>query len=262
MLNVYHGIALAENLRDPESIRRVRRAYYALVTYVDTKVGELLASLEENGFDENTIVIFCSDHGDMLCERGMVQKRTFYEWSSRVPLIMRFPDGWLVGTTRPEPVNLIDLLPTLLDMVNFPTEQRLPMDGRSLMSLLKGTDTRERITFAEYHSQGSHAPCFMVRQGQFKYVTIHGYAGQLFDLEADPHEWHNLIGESDYTEVESRLKALIFARFAPEAIDAAIQASISKRTLVKAAMQINRTSWDVEPRFDPIRPVTEQYLPD
>jgi choline-sulfatase len=111
-LNVYHGVAKAKNLRDPESIRRVRRAYYALVTYIDIKVGELLASLEENGFCENTIVVFCSDHGDMLCEKGMVQKRTFYEWSSRVPLIIRFPQGWQRGTICMEPVNLVDLLPT------------------------------------------------------------------------------------------------------------------------------------------------------
>ncbi|HIC88875.1 MAG TPA: choline-sulfatase [Anaerolineae bacterium] len=261
-LNFYHGVAEAKNLRNPESLRRVRRAYYALVTYIDIKVGELLASLEENGFRENTIVVFCSDHGDMLCEKGMVQKRAFYEWSSRVPLIMRFPDGWQQGTVRSEPVNLIDLAPTFLDMVGVGEEERLPMDGKSLMPLLDGSDVEERVVFSEYHSQGAHAPCFMVRQGRYKYIYIHGYDSQLFDLEADPGEWHNLVGDPRYKDVEERLRTLILVQFAPDAIDRAVMESVRKRALIKQAMAITHTRWDVEPRFDPTRSITGQYLPE
>jgi choline-sulfatase len=259
-LNVYHGVTKAKNLRDPESIRRVRRAYYALVTYIDIKVGELLASLEENGFHENTIVVFCSDHGDMLCERGMVQKRTFYEWSSRVPLIIRFPDRWQGGTVHTEPVNLIDLLPTFLDMAGVGVEERLPMDGRSLMGLLDGSDTEGWEAISEYHSQGAHAPCFMIRRGKYKYVYIHGYESQLFDLEADPGEWNNLVGQPAYKEIEEQLKARIFELFDPDAIDDAVMESVRKRTLIKRAMESTHTRWDVEPRFDPTKGITDQYL--
>jgi choline-sulfatase len=260
-LNVYHGVTKATSLRDPKSVRRVRRAYYALVTYIDAKVGELLDSLEENGLREDTIVVFTSDHGDMLCEKGMVQKRTFYEWSSRVPLILRFPDNRLCGSVRPEPVNLIDLLPTFLDIAGVSVEHRLPVDGRSLMGLLDGTDAANRITFSEYHSQGSHAPCFMVREGNYKYVYIHGHPPQLFDLEQDPDEWQNLAGASDYAKVEQRLRGLILQRFDAQAIDAAVSASVCRRTLVGQAMALAGTRWDFEPRLDPAKGITDQYLP-
>jgi choline-sulfatase len=259
-LNFYHGVAKAKNLRDPGSLRRVRRAYYALVTYIDIKVGELLASLEENDFHENTIVVFCSDHGDMLCEKGMVQKRTFYEWSSRVPLIIRFPQRWQQGMVRTEPVNMVDLLPTFLDMAGMGVEERLPMDGRSLMGLLDGSNTEGWEAISEYHSQGAHAPCFMIRRGKYKYVYIHGYESQLFDLEADPGEWHNLAGLPEYKEIEEQLKARIFELFDPDAIDDAVMDSVRKRTLIKRAMESTHTRWDVEPRFDPTKGITDQYL--
>lgn len=258
-LNYYHGVAKAVKLRDPESMRCVRRAYYALVTYIDVKVGELLASLEENRFAGDTVVVFTSDHGDMLCEKGMVQKRTFYEWSSRVPLIIRFPDERWRSTVRNEPVNLIDLMPTFLDIARV--QERLPLDGRSLMGLLESTDTLDWETLSEYHSQGAHAPCFMIRRSKFKYVYIHGYESQLFDLQADPGEWQNLTGRPEYREVEEQLKARILEQFDPEAIDQAISESVRKRTLIKQAMEITGMRWDVEPRFDPTVGILDQYLP-
>ncbi len=259
-LNVYHGVRQAENLRDPESLRRLRRAYYALVTYVDRKVGELLAALAETGHAENTIVVFTSDHGDMLGERGMVQKRAFYEWSNRVPLILRFPDGRAAGQRVAAPVNLVDILPTLLDVAGFPDQNRLPLDGDSLLALVDGRVDEGRCSFTEYHAQGSHAPCFMVRQGAWKYVYLHGYETQLFDLESDPGEWHNLAGQPEYAALESHLKGLILSRFDPDAIDAAVAASIRRRWLVKAAMDVTGTKWDVAPYFDPTRPINEANL--
>ena len=83
---------------------------------MDDKVGELLDVLQETGLADNTLVVFASDHGDMLCEKEMVQKRNFYEWSCRVPLLMRFPDGWKAGTTFATPVSLLDLLPTFCQL--------------------------------------------------------------------------------------------------------------------------------------------------
>ena len=101
----------------------------------------------------------------------------------------------------------------------------------------------------------------MIRRGLFKYVYIHGYESQLFDLEADPGEWHNLAGRPEYQVVEEQLKARILEQFDPEAIDQAITESVRKRTLIKQAMEITGTRWDVEPRFDPTVAITDQYLP-
>lgn len=262
-LNRYHNVKNAPKLKDPDSIRRVRRAYYALVTYIDLKVGELLDSLAENGFRDNTIVVFCSDHGDMLCEKGMVQKRTFYEWSSRVPLIIRFPDGWQQNTICTEPVNLIDLLPTFLDLADVDRDSRLAMDGRSLIALLDGSDTEDWVAISENHGDGLvEAPCFMIRQGRFKYIYIHGHDPQLFDLEADRGEWHNLAGMPEHETIETALRERILSQFEPDAIQKAVIDSFKRRILIDQAMQANGTRWDVEPRFDPTKPTSRQYLAD
>lgn len=254
-LNSYHGISNAPGLRDPESIRRVRRAYYALVSYVDHKLGQLLGSLEDNGFADNTVVVFTSDHGDMLCEKGMVQKRTFYESSSRVPLIVKLPGQAQAARRIALPVNLIDLLPTLLDLAGYPREDRLPLDGFSLFS-----EDRPAYTFSEYHAQGSHAPCFMLREGRFKYIYIHGHEDQLFDLDADPGEWRNLSADTAYRAQVDAMRGRILKQFDPDAIDRAVSLSVRRRWLLKDAMQINGIRWDAEPCFDPKRPVHRQYL--
>jgi choline-sulfatase len=263
-LNHFHGVARAKRLRDPESLRHLRRAYYALVSYIDDKVGDLLAELERSGLAGNTVVIFASDHGDMLAEKGMVQKRTFYEWSSRVPLIVRLPDRRQAGTVRAQPVNLIDLLPTFLELAGVGSW--LPVDGRSLLPLLNGDEQpppgkEPWETFSEYHSQGVHAPCFMLRRGWMKYIYIHGHDEQLFNLDEDPGEWHNLAREPRYREQAEEMRASILARFDPERIDAAVNASIARRTLIRQAMRATGTRWDAEPRFDALRPIDEQYLP-
>jgi choline-sulfatase len=190
----------------------------------------------------------------MLGEKGMVQKRTFYEWSSRVPLIMRLPDGAHAGMVRPEPVSLIDLLPTMCDLAGVAEEERLPVDGHSLLPLLDGDITGERVVFSEYHAQGSHTPCFMIRRAQYKYIYIHGYDEQLFDLE-------NVAADPAWKDVATDLRRRILAHFDPEDIERAVSASIKQRWLVKSAMVRTRTRWDAEPRFDPTHSIIEQYLP-
>ena len=146
-LNAYHGTRRC-NLRDADGLRRLRRAYYGLVTYMDDKVGELLDVLQETGLADNTLVVFASDHGDMLCEKEMVQKRNFYEWSCRVPLLMRFPDGWKAGTTFATPVSLLDLLPTFCQLAG--EEAVLPHDGENLLEVLEN-GTEDRCIFAQAH---------------------------------------------------------------------------------------------------------------
>jgi choline-sulfatase len=240
-------------LRDPANLALLRRAYYGLVSYIDRKVGELLGALDQAGERGQTIVVFTSDHGDMLAEKGMVQKRCFYEWSVRVPLLVERPDGRGAGRRVSVPVSLMDLVPTLLDWAGFPEAERLPMDAVSLAGWVERGAAAERPVFSEYHVEKVHAPCFMVRQGRYKYIYIHGHASQLFDLEADPGEWHNLAGQPAHAALEAQLRGLVLARFDPDAIAAAGLASVRRRDLIRQAMARNHTSWDYFPYFDASR---------
>ncbi len=260
-LNANHGVRhFQEELRSPESLYRVRRAYYALITYIDRKVGELIATLQEHNLWEDTVVVFSSDHGDMLCEKGMVQKRIFYDPSSRVPLIARFPGDAHAGTVVRQPVNLIDLLPTFLDLAGVPDEARLPLDGRSLLGLLGGSDTAPRTTFAEMHVEDNPVPCFMVRRGRFKLNLMVGVDAQLFDLETDPGEWDNLIGKPQHAPVERELRGAIAERFDFERIEADVRRSIASRMMIREAMRRNGTLWDYTPIFDSSKDAMQQYL--
>jgi choline-sulfatase len=244
------------DLTAPESLRRLRRAYYAALSYIDRKVGELLRALRDSGELERTIVIFTSDHGDMLGERGMVQKRCFYEWSARIPLLLRFPDGAHAGKRVTTPVSLIDILPTLLDLAGVPESDRGELHGDSLLPLLDGAGAPERAVFSEYHLEKVWAPCFMVRRGRYKYIYIHGHGRQLFDLEADPGEWRDLSQLVEHAGTVAELHALLLERFDPPALAEAGARSIRNREIIRAAMARTGTHWDYEPRFD----VTRQYV--
>ncbi|WP_210481239.1 choline-sulfatase [Naasia sp. SYSU D00948] len=244
------------DLLDPDSRRRLRRAYYAALSYVDDKIGAMLDALRASGELERTVIVVTSDHGDMMTERGMVQKRTFYEWSSRVPLTLTFPDGAYAGSAVPTPVSLIDLLPTFLDLAGVPEAGRAQLDGRSLLPVLEGGHDGNVPVFSEYHLEKVHAPCFMVRRGRWKYVYVHGHDRQLFDLETDPDEWTDLSGRPEHADVEAELHRLLLERFDPDALAAAGQASVRRRAIVAEAMRRNHQHWDYTPVFD----ATRQYV--
>jgi choline-sulfatase len=250
---MYHGVDYVD-LKNPQNLYKLRRAYYGLISYVDQKVGELVKALEDTGLRNNTIIVFTSDHGDMLGERGMVQKRHFYEWSTRVPLIITFPDRWKEGTVITQPVSLVDLAAAILDMGGV--EDRLPMDGKSLIELIDGQDTNQRDVFSEIHTAGVLATCFMIRRGKYKYTYVHGEEPQLFDLENDPEEWHNLAGNPQYGEIEEDLKARILEQFNPDQIEHDVRESLLKRQLIRKVMKINDTHWDCFPHFD----ASKQYV--
>jgi len=248
-LNEWHGVDRYD-IRSPEHLRAVRRGYYALVSYIDEKVGELLAVLEEQGDLSNTIVIFTADHGDMLGEKGMIQKRYFYEWSVRIPLIICYLDQSTAGTTVHAPVSLMDLMPTLLDLGGVNEEDRTQIDGRSLIPLIEGEERLERVVVSEYHVEGVLLPCFMARCGRYKYIYIHGEASQLFDLVTDPGEWQNLAGQSGFAEIETSLREDILSLFDPDAIQAHVIQALKQKHIVKQTMRLNATHWDYQPQFN------------
>jgi choline-sulfatase len=239
------------DLTDPASLTALRRSYYGLVTYVDRKLGELVAALEQTGQADDTVVLFTSDHGDMLAERRMVQKRCFYEWSVRIPLVLRFPYREGAGTVVSDPVSLLDVTPTLLDLAAVETGERLPLPGRSVLEA-----DPQRVVLSEYHVEKVRAPCFMARRGRHKYVLIHGHGSQLFDLDANPGEWENLSGRPEAAAVEEELRAAILAEFDPDRIAADGAASVRRREVIRRAMERNGTRWDYSPVFD----ATTQYV--
>ena len=105
-----------------EQIRRARHAYYAAISYVDERIGEVLGALRDSGLQDRTTVLFCADHGEMLGERGLWYKMSFFEQSARVPLIVRDFTG-RVGARRVScPVSLLDVAPTLLELAGLPAD--------------------------------------------------------------------------------------------------------------------------------------------
>jgi choline-sulfatase len=241
-LNRHHGVDKAD-LQKPSSLRRLRRAYYALVTYIDDKVGELVARLRADGLLDDTIIIFTSDHGDMLCEKNMVQKRCFYESSARVPLLVVSPRVGRKGHVSKTPVSLLDIAPTILDLVGYDGSESFAIDGISLVPLLEGREQPGRAIFSEMHSEGVYATCFMVRKGKYKYIYIHGHDEQLFDLEKDPDEWDNLARRADYVSIRSELKECILGRFDPDRIEKELRESLKKRQFLMKAMSKTGQNW-------------------
>jgi choline-sulfatase len=218
-----------------EHVRRARRAYYAMVTYVDGKIGQVLDALERAGFAENSVIVFCADHGEMLGERGMWYKQTFYEPSVRVPLVIRAPG---VAPGRCGAVSsLVDLLPTLLDIAAQGGERVDPvdpLDGQSLLPLLRG-DARDwpNEAVSEYSSEGVIAPSRMVRRGPWKYVVTRGLAPRLFNLDDDPQELRDLAGRAHVAGVQRELRARLLHDWDPDAIDARIRESQRRRLFLR-----------------------------
>ena len=259
-LQTFHGCD-QHNLKEPDGLKRLYRAYYALCAYVDEKVGELISDLEEYNLLENTYIIFTSDHGDMLCWENQVQKRLFRDWSCKVPLIMRFPEKQYAGRVIDAPVNLVDLLPTFTDMAGYHDPAIDWHDGQSLIPLITGEQSgTERYTFAEMHTDGTFAPCFMVRKGQWKYNYVHGHDEQLFDMANDRRERNNLADSPDHQKLKSELKDLLLKHFDPEQVEADICKDLPRRRLIHKANLINKTNWNAKPDFNHNRNNAAKYL--
>ena len=206
---LHHMFHIDEYTIADADIRNARRAYYGMLSYIDDKIGELMTALEESELAEETLVVFTSDHGEMLGERGLWYKQSLLEGSVRVPLIMRLPgkSQWK-GRHITETVSLLDLLPTFVEMgsVDGPVDYVEPIAGRNLLPLLSSEESSsERTVFAEYSAEGTYAPCLMVRKGKYKYIYCETDPALLFDLEADPNELDNLAGKEAYADVLSGL---------------------------------------------------------
>lgn len=213
-----------------DDLRRARHGYYAMISFLDDKVGEIMAALEASGQAENTVVLFCADHGEMLGERGMWFKQSFHEWSARVPLMVSGPEKYAPRRVK-DCVSLVDLLPTLVDIAGGAVT--LPCDGESLEPALTGGATRD-LAISDYYGIGPCVPYRMVRQGRFKLIYTHGHPDQLFDLEQDLDELQNLASDPAHEETLSRLKAILLEDWDPVEIDQKVRTSQSERLFLKA----------------------------
>lgn len=176
----------------PDAWRAIVAQYYGSVSFIDDGIGKILDTLENRGLLENTIVVYASDHGEMMFDHNMLTKWVMYEASSKVPLIVRLPDG--KNHTVDTPVSLLDLVPTLLELAGVDRQCLPVLHGRSLLSALHGEPQNgERPVFCEMdHTK-------MIRQGSWKYSTDPDFdVDQLFNLDQDPDELVNLAARPEH----------------------------------------------------------------
>jgi choline-sulfatase len=173
---------------DEQKMREAKVAYYGLTSFMDHCAGRVIAALETSGQLENTVILYVSDHGDMMGDQGFWTKQVMYEQSAGVPMIAAGP-GVPAGHKVATCTSLTDIAATAREVCSVAEAAELP--GMSLRVIANAPYDESRTGFSEYHDGGSKTGAFMVRWGKWKYVYYAGMQPQLFDLEADPHEQVN-----------------------------------------------------------------------
>jgi choline-sulfatase len=235
-----------------EDVRRSRRAYFANISYIDEKMGAILDALRD--MRQEAVVVFVSDHGDMLGERGLWYKMNFYDGSARVPLMIAAP-GLAPGRVD-APVSTLDVAPTLAALAGVSMEEVAPWtDGVSLLPVAAGA-SRGAVPM-EYAAEATVTPMVALREGHFKYTRCRADPEQLFDLETDPRELANLAGDPRHAEVLARFRVEADARWDLARFDAEVRESQARRLVVYEALRNGAYyPWD----FQPLRKASERYM--
>ena len=208
-----------EAFRSPEERLAAFSAYFGLCSSTDHNVGLILAALREAGLENDTTVVYTSDHGDNVGARGLWGKSTLYQESVNVPMLLAGPDVPRGVCTTP--VDLLDLYPTILQAAGVdPKAFMEARPGHSLLDLAAKADEPQRIIFSEYHAAGSNTAGFMLRKGRWKYHYYVRFAPELFDLDADPEELHDLAADAACAGVLREMEAELRRICDPEATDA------------------------------------------
>ena len=196
-----------------KQVARAQQHYFGQITHIDHQIGRLIAALRWRGLWDDTLVVFTSDHGDMMGDYGLFFKGHFFEGSGRIPMILRPPRSW-DGMVRAQryvrPVSLVDVLPTLVSAAGGEADD---VDGVSLLPALKGEDPiGERVFHGEVYEGDARHHC--LTDGQFKYMWFRmGGKEYLFDLKEDPQEVNNLArDEGMVSPWRTRLLDLLDAR--------------------------------------------------
>ena len=197
---------------DDADIQRARRAYYGSISYLDGLVGQLVEVIEATGRADDTVIVFTSDHGDMLGERGMWFKKHFYEPSLRVPLLIS--GGGFEPMRVDTLVSLVDLLPTFMGVAEgagwtSPVED---LDGVDLATALDGAHT-DRAVYAEYLAEAALSPILMIRRGPYKFISSTEDPPLLFNLVDDPLERVNLADDPKNADLVADFTAEVDAKW-------------------------------------------------
>lgn len=269
------------NLDEPtpdDMVLRARSAYWGMVEAFDAMIGQILHALEANNLDKNTLIIYTSDHGDMVGEHGLWWKHVFYEESVRVPLIMTWPGTIEAGQRCNRPINAVDVTATMLDALDAPA---LPTaDGESFLGLisdLRDTPNWSDTAFSEYcadqYTPGSpqypegneDTPpiCFhrMARQNidgnAWKLIYYHGDEPQLFNLTDDPGERFDLAQSAEHQTIRAQLLELVLTGWDPDEIDSIMAAKRADNQLLSAWAANTHPAesyrWELRPEMNVLR---------
>ena len=236
-----------------EDIKRSRQAYFANISYLDDKIGKVMEALEATR--QEAVILFVSDHGDMLGERGLWFKMCFYEGSARVPLMVAAP-GMEPGRVE-APVSTIDVCPTLCELAGVSMDEVMPwVEGQSLVPQGQGAKRMAPVAM-EYAAEASYSPLICLRQGRWKYTNCALDEEQLFDLDADPHELANKAEDASVRKVLEYFRLEAAARWDLEEFDAQVRESQARRWVVYEALrQGGYYPWD----YQPLMKASERYM--
>jgi len=200
---------------DPEKIKYMISNYYGIIKEIDNWVGEIINTLDRNGLTDDTLIIFTSDHGEMLGAHGLREKNVFYEESAHIPLIISFPNEVKKETIVDGYISTIDLFPTILDYLNI---KEHPSNGVSLRDLIEGRETNHgKYVVTEWDYRGPVAPNYMIVKDGWKlmipYTKQSTVINAMYNLNEDPHEMNNLLGKNpnrvDYKEKAEELRSCL-----------------------------------------------------
>ena len=216
---LYQQLRHFKNIATPipdERIRRARAAYYAMITEMDDNIGRIWRAVEESGEADNTIFVYCSDHGESLGEHGLWLKNNLYDVSARVPLVIAGP-GIPRGVRVDTAVAHVDLIRTFLEWggTKLPSKLR----GHSLVPLMHGSNgDHPGWAYSESHSEGNFTGAFMIRKGDWKYIHLNWTEGFLFNLAEDPDEFTNCVNEPRAKPVVEELQAILRSQVDPDKV--------------------------------------------
>jgi len=201
---------------DPEKIKYMISNYYGIITEIDDWMGKIFETLDKNNLTENTLIIFTSDHGEMLGAHGLREKNVFYEESAHIPLLISLPNEIEKETVVDGYVSNVDLFSTILDYLDI--EKKHHSDGNSLRDLIENKETNHgKYVVTEWDYRGPVSPNYMIVKDGWKliipYTKESTVKNAMYDLNTDPHEMNNLLGNnperSKYQEKTEELRACL-----------------------------------------------------
>ena len=211
-----------------EMVRGARHTYFALTTRVDDQIGRILAALQRSGQLEDTLVVYTSDHGEMLGEHALWNKSSLLEESAHVPMIFSWPGTLPAGKRVPGCVSLVDLTATLLAAGGAQLD--LPLDGHSLLELAAGRATAwPDEAIIELYATWTDRPIAMLRRGRYKLHLSHQEPPQLYNLEYDPREFHDLAPDPAHAGILADLTRRLTSRWDSDQLNQRVLESQDQR---------------------------------